>query len=181
VEVFADGATAVIDDFQVLTLYRGGTRSAETGHPVGYLPKRDSLVRVLYATTFGKDLETLSHNPGVKKSLLALIEIFHTVPVRGSSRLTDDDVHIKMYTSEGGVYMEFSAAEFRKNFFKILGQVEQTRKEIVITKRGKPVAKLISINNDKKKDPLLGALAGLGRTTGNLTEPVVDDEAWELD
>lgn len=77
--------------------------------------------------------------------------------------------------------MEFSAAEFRKNFFKILGQVEQTRKEIVITKRGKPVAKLISINNDKKKDPLLGALAGLGRTTGDLTEPVVDDEAWELD
>ncbi len=77
--------------------------------------------------------------------------------------------------------MEYSAAEFRKNFFKLLGQVEQTRKEIVITKRGKPVAKLTFIHDDEKKDPLLGALAGLGRTRGDLTEPVVDDQAWELD
>ena len=77
--------------------------------------------------------------------------------------------------------MDVSAAEFRKNFFQILGQVEQTHKEVVITKRGKPIAKLVFINDDKKKDPLLGALAGLGSTKGDLTEPVGDADAWELD
>jgi prevent-host-death family protein len=78
--------------------------------------------------------------------------------------------------------MDVSAAEFRKNFFQILGQVEQTHKEVVITKRGKPIAKLVFIkNDDKKKDPLVGALAGLGRTKGDLTEPVVDAATWELD
>ena len=77
--------------------------------------------------------------------------------------------------------MDIPAAEFRKNFFQILGQVEQTHKEFVITKRGKPIAKLVSIDNGEKKDPLIGALAGLGRTKGDLTEPVVDHDAWELD
>jgi prevent-host-death family protein len=77
--------------------------------------------------------------------------------------------------------MEISAAEFRKNFFQILGQVEQTHKEVIITKRGKPVAKLAFIQDGEKKDPLLGALAGLGRTLGDLTEPVVDSDVWEQD
>lgn len=77
--------------------------------------------------------------------------------------------------------MDIPAAEFRKNFFQILGEVEKTHKEVVITKRGKPIAKLVSIDNGEKKDPLIGALAGLGRTKGDLTEPVVDLDAWELD
>jgi prevent-host-death family protein len=77
--------------------------------------------------------------------------------------------------------MDVSAAEFRKNFFQILAEVEQTHKEVVITKRGKPIAKLVFMNDEKKKDPLLGALAGLGRTVGDLAEPVVDADAWELD
>ena len=77
--------------------------------------------------------------------------------------------------------MDVSAAEFRKNFFQILGQVEQTHKEVVITKRGKPIAKLVFMNDEKNKDPLLGALAGLGRTVDDLAEPVVDADAWELD
>jgi prevent-host-death family protein len=77
--------------------------------------------------------------------------------------------------------MDVSAAEFRKNLFQILGQVAETHKEVIITKRGKPVAKLVSFDEGEKKDPLLGALAGLGRTVGDLTEPVVDDDAWELD
>ncbi len=77
--------------------------------------------------------------------------------------------------------MHVSAAEFRKNFFQILGQVEQTQEVVVITKRGKPVARLVSVDTGGKKDPLIGALAGLGRTKGDLTEPVVEAAVWELD
>jgi prevent-host-death family protein len=77
--------------------------------------------------------------------------------------------------------MEVSAAELRKNFFQILGQVEQTHEVVVITKRGKPVARLVSVEKGEKKDPLIGALAGLGRTKGDLTEPVVNATVWELD
>jgi prevent-host-death family protein len=77
--------------------------------------------------------------------------------------------------------MCISATEFRKNFFRILDEVEQTQSEVVITKRGKAIAKLVFMQKSDQKDPLLGALTGLGRTVGDLTEPLIDKEAWELD
>ena len=77
--------------------------------------------------------------------------------------------------------MEINAAEFRANCFKILDEVKLTHREVVITKRGEPIAKLVHIDRPKERDPLLGAMEGLVETIGDLTEPVIDDEAWELD
>ena len=77
--------------------------------------------------------------------------------------------------------MEINAAEFRANCFKILDQVKVTHKEVIITKRGKPVAKLVHFARQHEKDPLLGSMEGLVETIGDLTKPVIDHEAWELD
>ena len=77
--------------------------------------------------------------------------------------------------------MEINAAEFRANCFKILDQIMLTHIEVIITKRGKAIAKLVHIDQPKEKDPLLGTMEGLVETTGDLTEPVIDSEAWELD
>ena len=77
--------------------------------------------------------------------------------------------------------MEINAAEFRANCFKLLDQVKTTHKEIIITKRGRPIAKLTHIPQKNEKDPLLGALAGWGKTVGDLTQPVTDPEDWMID
>ena len=77
--------------------------------------------------------------------------------------------------------MEISAVKFRANCFKILDQIKLTHKEVIITKRGKPVAKLVNIAQPNEKDPLLGSMEGLVETIGDLTEPVIDSDAWELD
>ncbi len=77
--------------------------------------------------------------------------------------------------------MEISAVKFRSNCFKILDQIKLTHKEVIITKRGKPVAKLVHIVQPNEKDPLLGSMEGLVETLGDLTEPVIDSDAWELD
>ena len=77
--------------------------------------------------------------------------------------------------------MEINAAKFRTNCFKILDQVKLTHKEVVITKRGKPIAKLVYFARQNEKDPLLGSMEGLVETIGDLTEPVIDPDAWELD
>ncbi|MFH1952398.1 MAG: type II toxin-antitoxin system prevent-host-death family antitoxin [Pseudomonadota bacterium] len=77
--------------------------------------------------------------------------------------------------------MEINAAEFRANCFKILDQVKVTHKEVVITKRGKPIAKLVHVARQNEKDPLLGSMEGLVETIGDLTKPVIDPDAWELD
>ena len=75
--------------------------------------------------------------------------------------------------------MQISSVEFRSKCFKLLNQIEESHIEIVITKRGKPVAKLTHFDPDNSKDPLIGALVGVGRTVGDLTEPVVDSDDWE--
>jgi prevent-host-death family protein len=77
--------------------------------------------------------------------------------------------------------MEIKAAEFRINCFKILDRVRDTQQEIIITKRGKPIAKVVHIDQPGKEDLLLGALLGSGRTVGDLTEPVSDWHDWEID
>lgn len=77
--------------------------------------------------------------------------------------------------------MEINAAEFRKNCFKILDQVQMTHKEVIITKRGKPIARLLQITQDNDKDPLLGSMEGLVETLDDLTDPVIEHNAWELD
>jgi prevent-host-death family protein len=67
--------------------------------------------------------------------------------------------------------MEITAANFRSNIFKILDEIDQKHIDVVITKRGKPVAKLVHIEADTLTDPLLGTLPNAGFTVGDLTQP----------
>jgi prevent-host-death family protein len=75
--------------------------------------------------------------------------------------------------------MEINTVQFRANCFKILDHVQNSHAEIIITKRGKPIAKLTPMPQVPNKDPLLGAMQGLGRDIADLTEPVVAPEDWE--
>ena len=77
--------------------------------------------------------------------------------------------------------MEISAVEFRSKCYTILDQVDKTQTEFIITKRGRPIAKLTRYNEAPQGEPLLGALAGLGRTIGDVTSPVAEEKDWELD
>jgi len=75
--------------------------------------------------------------------------------------------------------MEITAADFRSNCFKVLDEVDQKHIDVIITKRGKPIAKLVHYETDPCTDPLLGSLLNAGTTVGDLTEAF--DEEWELD
>jgi prevent-host-death family protein len=75
-----------------------------------------------------------------------------------------------------------TAADLRANLFRILNQVEGTHEAVIITKHGKPVAKLVHIEpaaGYNQEDPLLGAMAGTGRTIGDLTKPFCDPMDWD--
>ena len=75
--------------------------------------------------------------------------------------------------------MKITAASFRSNCFKILDEVDKKNKEVIITKRGKPIAKLIRYQTNNASDPLLDSLPNAGSTVSDLTEPFEDE--WELD
>jgi len=55
--------------------------------------------------------------------------------------------------------------------------VQRQRKEIVITKRGKPVAKLVPISGDRPS--FIGSMKGTMEIVGDIVSPI--DVGWEAD
>ncbi len=74
--------------------------------------------------------------------------------------------------------MEITASEFKAHCLELLDRVRDHKETIVITKRGKPVARLLPIGDGPPRS-ILGSLSGLGVTTGDIVAPV--EGLWELD
>ncbi|MCA1978491.1 MAG: type II toxin-antitoxin system Phd/YefM family antitoxin [Thiobacillus sp.] len=73
--------------------------------------------------------------------------------------------------------MELPATEFKAKCLAYLDQVAQTRASITLTKHGRPVARLVPVEEGKPE--LFGRLAGTVQVRDDLLKPV--DEAWEAD
>ncbi len=69
------------------------------------------------------------------------------------------------------------AGEFKSRCLTIMDDVRKTREPVLITKRGKPVAKLVPA--DKADSTFLGRLEGIVRITGDIESPIELPEAWE--
>ena len=72
---------------------------------------------------------------------------------------------------------KIAAAEFKARCLTLMEDVRSTREPIVITKRGKPVAKLVPLGS--KKDDWIGRLNGRFKVTGDIVSPSVPLEDWE--
>jgi len=71
--------------------------------------------------------------------------------------------------------MEINAAEFKAKCVKLLDEVAATHEPLVITKRGKPVAKLVPIE-DETEESMFGYLRGTVTILGDIIE--VPHEPW---
>ena len=71
---------------------------------------------------------------------------------------------------------KMAAGVFKANCLAVMDDVQAKRETVVITKRGKPVAKLVPINTDK--DEIFGFLAGKGAVTGDIVSPALTREEW---
>jgi prevent-host-death family protein len=70
-----------------------------------------------------------------------------------------------------------SAAEFKARCLTLMEDVRNTREPVVITKRGKPVAKLVPA--DKTKSEFIGKLKGRIEILGDIVSRIVPPEDWE--
>lgn len=66
--------------------------------------------------------------------------------------------------------MEISAAQFKARCLKLMDEVERTREPVIITKRGRPVARLTSVES-KPAQPLFGCMAGTVTHEGDIVSP----------
>ena len=69
------------------------------------------------------------------------------------------------------------AGEFKARCLRIMEQVRTTRQPVVITKRGRPVAKLGPVGKDG--DDIFGCLKGVFEIVGDIESPLVPPEDWE--
>ena len=71
---------------------------------------------------------------------------------------------------------KMAAGSFKIHCLAVMDEVQAKRETVVITKRGKPVAKLIPADNDS--DDIYNFLAGKGTITGDIVSPVIGREEW---
>lgn len=70
-----------------------------------------------------------------------------------------------------------TAGDFKARCLSLMEDVRDTREPIVITKRGKPVAKLVPAESDHRE--FIGRLKGLIEVVGDIQSPIEPPEAWE--
>jgi prevent-host-death family protein len=74
---------------------------------------------------------------------------------------------------------QVAAGQFKTQCLKLMDQVQQTRQEVVITKHGKPVAKLVPIDETTTSQSIVGFMKGSVQVAGDIVSPL--DEVWEAD
>jgi prevent-host-death family protein len=71
-----------------------------------------------------------------------------------------------------------SATEFKTRCLAVVEEVNSMREPVLITKRGKPVARLVAAGKPRK---FIGRLKGIFEVVGDIESPVVPPQAWEYD
>ena len=69
------------------------------------------------------------------------------------------------------------AAQFKARCLKIMDEVKTRRETVLITKKGKPVARLVPA--DESAGEVFGCLVGELEIRGDILAPVVAPSAWE--
>ena len=69
------------------------------------------------------------------------------------------------------------AGEFKATCLKLMEEVRQGRGPIVITKRGKPVAKLVPV--EERPHDIFGCMEGTVTILGDIVEPI--GEVWHAE
>jgi prevent-host-death family protein len=70
-----------------------------------------------------------------------------------------------------------SASEFKKCCASVVTEVYSTREPVLITKFGKPIARLVPAGRPPK---FIGRLKGIIKIVGDIESPVEPPEAWEF-
>lgn len=71
-----------------------------------------------------------------------------------------------------------AAGEFKAQCLAVMDEVLRTGEAVLITKHGKPVAKLVAADNPV--DDVFGFMTGKVKIVGDIVGPVTPLEDWEL-
>jgi prevent-host-death family protein len=71
-----------------------------------------------------------------------------------------------------------AAGAFKAKCLAVMDEVQKKRESVVITKRGKPVAKLVPV--ESAKDDIFGFYVGRGQIVGDVLSPLPPEDWGDL-
>jgi prevent-host-death family protein len=71
---------------------------------------------------------------------------------------------------------KMAAGAFKTNCLAVMDEVQAKHETVVITKYGKPVAKLVPISTDA--DDIYDFLGGKGSVIGDVVSPAISPDDW---
>ena len=75
---------------------------------------------------------------------------------------------------------EIAISKFKATCLAILERVRRTRKPVLITRFGEPIAEVVPPSPGPRPKNWLGAMAGTGHITGDIVAPASAEEDWDV-
>ena len=72
---------------------------------------------------------------------------------------------------------KMKASVFKSRCLKVMDRVQATGEPVIVTKRGKPVVKVVPA--ETKKDDIFGFMKGKFEIVGDIVSPITPLEDWE--
>jgi prevent-host-death family protein len=73
---------------------------------------------------------------------------------------------------------QMRASAFKAQCLKVMNDIQATGEAVIVTKRGKPVVKVIPIKPEK--DDIFGSMSEEVKIIGDIESPVVPLKAWKI-
>ena len=70
-------------------------------------------------------------------------------------------------------------SEFKATCLAVLERVRRTRKPVLITRFGQPVAEVVPPSVPPRPKSWIGSMAGTGKILGDIVSPIGKEKDWE--
>jgi prevent-host-death family protein len=75
---------------------------------------------------------------------------------------------------------EVAISEFKAKCLSLLDQVQKTKRPILVTRFGKPIAEVVPASPQSGSRDLIGSMKGTFEILGDIVSPANDEQDWEV-
>jgi prevent-host-death family protein len=80
---------------------------------------------------------------------------------------------------ERAIMERMAISEFKATCLAVLERVRRTKKPVLITRFGQPVAEVVPPSAPPRPKSWIGSMAGTGKILGDIVSPIADKSDWE--
>ena len=75
---------------------------------------------------------------------------------------------------------QIAISKFKATCLEVLERVRKTRKPVLITRFGEPIAEVTPASISVSKGDWLGSMAGTAEIKGDIVSPAADSDDWDV-